>query len=74
MPFWRRRHDEPTTPEAPREVDPDTAPADWEPDPADFDDPAGTAETAAPDEPATPATPAMEPEPGLELPPGPSLL
>ena len=80
MPFWRRRHDEPTTPETPRELDPDTAPADWEPDPADFDDPAGTAgtaetvETAAPDEPATPATPALEPEPGPELPPGPSLL
>ena len=61
MPFWRRRPDEPTTPELP----PEAVPADWEPDPADFDDPAGT---AAPVPSLTPTTP--EPEP----PPGPSVL
>ena len=37
MPFWRRRPDAPATPET--EVDPEAMPADWEPDPSDFDDP-----------------------------------
>jgi fused signal recognition particle receptor len=45
MPFWRRRRDEEPVPEpAAPEIDPESAPADWEPDPADFEDPA-TAET-----------------------------
>ena len=74
MPFWRRRHDEPTSPETPPELDPDTAPADREPDPADFDDPAEAVATAAPDEPETPATTAMEPGPGPEARPVPSVL
>jgi fused signal recognition particle receptor len=36
MRFWRRRPDDPETPEA----DPATTPPGWEPDPADFADPA----------------------------------
>jgi fused signal recognition particle receptor len=44
MPFWRRRPDEtaaPKTDDAPAEaVDPENVPADWEPDPADFEYPA----------------------------------
>jgi fused signal recognition particle receptor len=39
MPFWRRRRDEDAAPEpAGPEIDPDSVPADWEPDPADFED------------------------------------
>ena len=36
MPFWRRRRDEPPTPEVGEEVDPTLVDPDWEPDPADF--------------------------------------
>lgn len=45
MPFWRRRHEEsaPETaaaePVAPTEGRPEDVATDWEPDPADFDDP-----------------------------------
>ncbi len=39
MPFWRRRRDEEPAPEpAAPEIDPESVPADWEPDPADFED------------------------------------
>ena len=38
MPFWRRRHDEPPTPEVDEPVDPSLVDPDWEPDPADFGD------------------------------------
>jgi fused signal recognition particle receptor len=65
MPFWRRRPDEPSIPETPREIDHEAVPADWEPDPADFDDPA---ETAAPAPSPTP------PAPQPERPPEPSIL
>jgi fused signal recognition particle receptor len=40
MPFWRRRHDEPPTPEVDEPVDPTLVDPDWEPDPSDFDAPA----------------------------------
>jgi fused signal recognition particle receptor len=36
MPFWRRRRDEPVTPEVDEPVDPSLVDPDWEPDPADF--------------------------------------
>jgi len=36
MPFWRRRRDEPPTPEVDEPVDPSLVDPDWEPDPADF--------------------------------------
>jgi len=36
MPFWRRRRDEPPTPEVDEPVDPALVDPDWEPDPADF--------------------------------------
>jgi fused signal recognition particle receptor len=39
MPFWRRRRDEPPTPEVDEPVDPALVDPDWEPDPADFGDP-----------------------------------
>jgi fused signal recognition particle receptor len=38
MPFWRRRRDEPPTPEVDEPVDPSLVDPDWEPDPADFGD------------------------------------
>jgi fused signal recognition particle receptor len=38
MPFWRRRRDEPPTPEVDEPVDPALVDPDWEPDPADFGD------------------------------------
>ncbi len=38
MPFWRRRPDEPPTPEVDEPVDPALVDPDWEPDPADFGD------------------------------------
>ncbi len=41
MPFWRRRRDEDATAEtASPEFDPESVPDGWEPDPADFEDPA----------------------------------
>jgi fused signal recognition particle receptor len=36
MPFWRRRSNEPPTPEVDEPVDPSLVDPDWEPDPADF--------------------------------------
>jgi len=52
MPFWRRRHDEPPTPEVDEPVDPALVDPDWEPDPSDFgdlgDDPAVPIPTADP--------------------------
>jgi fused signal recognition particle receptor len=72
MPFWRRRPDEgTTTPETPPDLDPEAVPADWEPDPEDFDDPV---ETVAPTPSPTPPTPEPEglPEPSvlrIEFPP-----
>ncbi len=76
MPFWRRRHDEPTTPED-VEVEPESVEPGWEPDPSDFDDPVAetedpptevaepaTAEPALPGPtPATEDTPAPQPSP-----------
>ena len=47
MPFWRRRQDESIRPEQAEAPEAETLPADWEPDPADFDD-AADAETALP--------------------------
>jgi fused signal recognition particle receptor len=47
MPFWRRRHEDPPQPEPAETADPESVPADWEPDSADFDD-AADAETALP--------------------------
>jgi hypothetical protein len=47
MPFWRRRRDEPPTPEVDEPVDPSLVDPDWEPDPADF----GDLDDAAPVEP-----------------------
>src|SRR3954453_9361466 len=39
MPFWRRRRDEDAAPEpAAPEIDPESVPSDWEPDPGDFED------------------------------------
>src|SRR5437763_9199099 len=39
MPFWRRRRDADQPPEpATPEVDPESVPADWEPDASDFED------------------------------------
>jgi fused signal recognition particle receptor len=47
MPFWRRRHEETPRSEPVEPLEPESVPADWEPDPADFDD-AADAETALP--------------------------
>jgi fused signal recognition particle receptor len=46
MPFWRRRTEEPAPPEreVDEPVDPDFVDPSWEPDPADFADPAGGSE------------------------------
>jgi fused signal recognition particle receptor len=64
MPFWRRPRDQPTEPEPAEAVDPETVPADWEPDPSDFDDPV---ETDAPPTPAsTDDEPGLAPEPEPE--------
>ena len=71
MPFWRRRRDEPAeigAPEigAPEVSEPESVPADWEPDPTDFDAPGET----SPDMPsaASPVTESASPR-GLDLPP-----
>ena len=66
MPFWRRRRDEPAEIGQPEVIEPKLVPADWEPDPTDFDDPG----EASPDMPST-AWPVTEPAPplGLDLPP-----
>jgi hypothetical protein len=45
MPFWRRNKDDKTPErEVDEPVDPDFVDPSWEPDPADFADPAGDAE------------------------------
>ena len=52
MPFWRRNRDETPEREVDEPVDPDFVDPSWEPDPADFADPAGGTETpGAPDAP-----------------------
>jgi fused signal recognition particle receptor len=53
MPFWRRHRDDKTPErEVDEPVDPDFVDPSWEPDPADFADPAGGTETpGAPDAP-----------------------
>ena len=66
MPFWRRRRDEPAEIGQPEVIEPKLVPADWEPDPTDFDDPG----EASADMPST-AWPVTESAPplGLDLPP-----
>ena len=66
MPFWRRRRDEPAEIGQPEVIEPKLVPADWEPDPTDFDDPDET----SPDMPSA-ASPVTEsaPPPGLDRPP-----
>ena len=66
MPFWRRRRDEPAEIGQPEVIEPTLVPADWEPDPTDFDDPDET----SPDMPsaASPVTESAPPR-GLDRPP-----
>ena len=66
MPFWRRRRDEPAEIGQPEVIEPKLVPADWEPDPTDFDDPDQT----SPDMPsaASPVTESAPPR-GLDRPP-----
>src|SRR6478672_7160496 len=72
MPFWRRRRDEPPTPEVDEPVDPALVDPDWEPDPADFGDlddgtpvePLPTTDPLLPFEPEPPAPSVMT----IELP------
>ena len=61
MPFWRRRRDEPPTPEVDEPVDPALVDPDWEPDPADF----GVLDDGTPVEPLPTTDPLLpfEPEP-----------
>jgi len=61
MPFWRRRRDEPPTPEVDEPVDPSLVDPDWEPDPADF----GVLDDGTPIEPLPTTDPLLpfEPEP-----------
>ena len=59
MPFWRRR-DEPAEIGPPEVIEPESVPADWEPDPADFGDPADPGETTDFDATASP-DPAPDP-------------
>ena len=65
MPFWRRRHDEPPTPEVDEPVDPALVDPDWEPDPADF----GVLDDGAPVEPLPTTDPLLpfQPEPSSVL-------
>src|SRR4029077_9943562 len=63
MPFWRRRHDEPATPEVDEPVDPSLVDPDWEPDPADF----GVLDDGTPVEPIETTDPLLPFE--LEAPP-----
>jgi fused signal recognition particle receptor len=65
MPFWRRRHDEPATPEVDEPVDPSLVDPDWEPDPADF----GVLDDGTPVEPLPTTDPLLpfEPEPSSVL-------
>ena len=66
MPFWRRRRDEPAEIGQPEVIEPKLVPADWEPDPTDFDDPDET----SPDMPSA-GSPVTESAPtrGLDRPP-----
>ena len=66
MPFWRRRRDEPAEIGQPEVIEPKLVPADWEPDPTDFDDPDET----SPDMPSagSPVTESAPPR-GLDRPP-----
>src|SRR6478752_6235278 len=61
MPFWRRRRDEPPTPEVDEPVDPALVDPDWEPDPADF----GVLDDGSPVEPLPETDPLLpfQPEP-----------
>src|SRR6185503_7551430 len=63
MPFWRRRRDEPPTPEVDEPVDPALVDPDWEPDPADF----GVLDDGTPVEPIETTDPLLPFE--LEAPP-----
>ncbi|MBA3236458.1 MAG: signal recognition particle-docking protein FtsY [Chloroflexi bacterium] len=80
MPFWRRTRGEPSPgvpgPDLPpvdetEPVDPDAVPGDWEPDPADFDDPITQAPEPTPDPlpPIEPPVEAVTPEPPPPPPP-----
>jgi fused signal recognition particle receptor len=81
MPFWRRRSDQPPTPEVDEPVDPSLVDPDWEPDPADFgllDDgtpvePLPTTDAVFPfgPEPAPPVVPIDIPAPVEPIPPEP---
>jgi fused signal recognition particle receptor len=78
--FWRRKPREEAAPEGQDGLEPAPVPADWEPDPADFDDPE-TEVGPAPPAPTPTAEPAPTPvaesapdpvaEPDLEPSPGP---
>jgi len=57
MPFWRRNSDRSAETQLPEAIEPNAVEPGWEPDPADFDDPALDVEVAR--EP----TPTLEPEP-----------
>ena len=85
MPFWRRNRDQSAEAPLPEAIEPEAVEPGWEPDPADFEDPAASAdepESAAPGpeahvrpapahqiEPERRAEP--EPEPVVEAQPGP---
>ena len=66
MPFWRRRRDEPAEIGQPDVIEPESVPADWEPDPTDFDAP-GETSLDMPSE-ASPVTESAPPR-GLDLQP-----
>src|SRR3954468_908455 len=67
MPFWRRRRDEPPTPEVDEPVDPALVDPGWEPDPADF----GVLDDGTPVEPLPETDPllpfASEPQPVMTI-------
>ena len=75
MPFWRRNRDETPEPAPPEVIEPEEVEPGWEPDPADFEDPAPEVAISSPAEgPAVEASPeprasveadspAFEPEP-----------
>jgi len=66
MPFWRPRRDEPAEIGRPEVIEPTSVPADWEPDPTDFDDPGETSPDMRSD--APPVTESVPPR-GLDRPP-----
>ncbi len=61
MPFWRRRRDEPAEIGVTEVIQPESVPADWEPDPTDFD---GPPDATPMSEASTGVEPEPEPEPG----------